>query len=51
MIAVPFYMRFVFEGERKDFAPGDSFGVLACAAFFSFVLFGAAVLVWQRVWR
>jgi len=23
-VANPFYMRFVFEGDRKDFAPGDT---------------------------
>jgi hypothetical protein len=31
MIADPFYMRFIFEGDRRDFAPGDTFGILVYA--------------------
>jgi hypothetical protein len=28
LIANWFYMRFIFEGDISDFAPGDTFGVL-----------------------
>ena len=55
LIADPFYMRFIFEGERKDFAPGDSFGVLFYALLFAIIILVAAVPIWigvcRRVWN
>lgn len=50
-IAEPFYMRFIFEGNRRDFAPGDSFGVLIYTVLFSTLLFSAAAFGWWRVYR
>jgi hypothetical protein len=51
MIADPFYMRFIFQGERSDFAPGDTFGVLFYAVLFSVVLFEAAAFGGRHVYR
>jgi hypothetical protein len=51
MIADPFYMRFIFERERKDFLPGDSFGGLIYAVLFSTALFVVAAFGWWRVYR
>jgi hypothetical protein len=51
MIADPFYMRFIFNGERTDFAPGDTFGVVFYALLFSVPLFALAAFGWWRVYR
>jgi hypothetical protein len=51
LIASPFYMRFVFDGEVKDFAPGDSFGVLFYTLVFSIAILIGATFGWLRVYR
>lgn len=50
-VADPFYMRFIFEGDRKDFAPGDSLGILFYALIFAIVILVATVPIWIRVCR
>jgi hypothetical protein len=50
-IADPFYMRFIFEGERRDFAPGDSFGVLVWTLIFAVLLMTPAMLGWWHLYR
>ncbi len=50
-IAVPFYMHFLFEGKRVDFAAGDTFGVLICTWIFAVLIMIPAMLGWWRVYR
>ena len=50
-VAEPFYMRFVFEGVRKDFAPGDAFGVLFLQIGFAAAFFIAAMFGWWLLYR
>ena len=51
LVADPFYMRFIFEGDRKDFAPGDSLGVLFYALLFAILILVAAAPIWIRICR
>ncbi len=51
LAADPFYMRFQFEGERKDFAPGDAIGVLIDTCLFAAILLVPAILGWYRLYR
>jgi hypothetical protein len=51
LIANPFYMRFQFEGDRRDFAPGDAIGVLLDTCFFAAILLIPAMLGWWRLYR
>jgi hypothetical protein len=50
-LADPFYMRFIFVGARRDFAPGDAFGVAFLGIAFSAVFFVAAMFGWWRLFR
>ncbi len=50
-VADPFYMRFVFEGDRRDFAPGDTFEVLIWTWIFAVLLMIPAMLGWWRLYR
>ena len=49
--AEPFYMRFMFKGERIDMAPGDAFGVLFYTFLFGMILAIPATLAWYRLYR
>jgi len=51
LVADPFYMRFVFEGDRKDFAPGDTFGILFWALVFGAIIIILATIGWVRLYR
>ena len=51
VVADPFYMRFIFDGDRKDFSPGDSFGVLVWALIFSAVIIIPAMFGWWKLYR
>ena len=51
LLAEPFYMKFAFEGDRRDFAPGDAIGVLFYGILFSVPLFLASVFGWWRVYK
>jgi hypothetical protein len=44
-------MWFVFEGDRRDFAPGDAFGVLGWACIFAVLIMIPAMLGWWRLYR
>jgi len=50
-MANSFYMRFVFEGDRKDFAPGDTFGVLIWTWILAVLIMAPAMLGWWRLYR
>lgn len=50
-LADHFYKRFLFEGEMKDFAPGDAIGVLLYGIVLTVVILVFASLGWWRVYR
>lgn len=50
-VAEPFYMRFMFEGARKDFAPGDAIGISLLQIVFAAAFFVAATFGWWRLYR
>jgi hypothetical protein len=50
LIADPFYMHFIFEGDRRDFTPGDSLGVLFWACIFTAVIMIPAMIAWLRLY-
>jgi hypothetical protein len=50
-VAEPFYMRFIFEGARKDFAPGDAFGLTFLQIVFAAAFFVVAMFGWWRLYR
>ena len=45
------YMRFLYEGEVQDFAPGDALGVFMLGGLFSLVGWGLSALIWSRLYR
>ena len=47
----PFYMRFVFNGELSDFAPGDAIGELLYLILFSTSFLLAELAGWVIVYR
>jgi hypothetical protein len=51
LIADPFYMRFIFEGDRKDFAPGDAIGTFLYACVFAVLILIPAMFGWWRIYR
>jgi hypothetical protein len=50
-LADRFYVRFLFEGEMKDFAPGDAIGVLLYGTMFAVVILIPAFFGWWRIYR
>lgn len=50
-IADVVYMRFIFKGDREDFTPGDSFGILFYAVLFTVLILIPAMLGWWRLYR
>jgi len=51
LIANKFYMRFIFKGEIRDFASGDSFGVILYTFLFTFLLLIPVLLGWWWLYR
>ena len=51
LIADSFYMRFVFVGQRSEFAPGDTIGVLVWTMAFTTVLVLVASFGWLHFFR
>jgi hypothetical protein len=51
LIADPFYIKFIFEGDLKDFAPGDAIGVFLCSCVFAIVISIPAMFGWWRLYR
>lgn len=45
------YIRFFYEGEIKDFAPGDALGVFTLWGLFSLIGWVLSALVWSRLYR
>jgi hypothetical protein len=50
-LADRFYVRFLFEGDIKDFAPGDALGVFLYGSIFTVVILVLTCFGWWRVYR